>query len=197
MTPLTFDEADRVETRRINARLATFPRFRVRSVWERHLIQTLLVARQISRDPSVRRTGLKPETHVIEANGHAVKVRVLRPAGPCRGVYLDIHGGGWAIGNARMDDPLNAERVLSCGIATVSVEYRLMPKYTIEAAMDDCETAACWLLDHGKEVFRTDRLLIGGESAGAHLAAVTLLRLRDRIREPLPIAGAVLLLRRL
>ena len=37
-----------------------------------------------------------------------------------------------------------------------------------------------WLLDHARSEFGSDRLLIGGGSAGAHLSVVTLLRLRDR-----------------
>ncbi|MFB7510515.1 alpha/beta hydrolase, partial [Streptomyces broussonetiae] len=45
---------------------------------------------------------------------------------------------------------------------------------------DDCEVAARWLVDHSAAEFGTRRLLIGGESAGAHLSVLTLLRLRDR-----------------
>ncbi|MGK5731938.1 alpha/beta hydrolase fold domain-containing protein [Streptomyces sp. URMC 124] len=43
-----------------------------------------------------------------------------------------------------------------------------------------CEAAARWPADHAEAEFGTRRLLIGGESAGAHLSVVTLLRLRDR-----------------
>src|SRR6185503_269450 len=35
-------------------------------------------------------------------------------------------------------------------------------------------------LEHAEAEFGSGRLLIGGESAGAHLSAATLLRLRDR-----------------
>jgi acetyl esterase/lipase len=44
---------------------------------------------------------------------------------------------------------------------------------------DDCEVAARWLVDNAKEEFGTDVLTIGGESAGAHLSSVILLRMRD------------------
>ena len=37
-----------------------------------------------------------------------------------------------------------------------------------------------WLIENTAVEYGTDRLLIGGESAGAHLSALTLLRLRDR-----------------
>ncbi|CAM5718446.1 Carboxylesterase NlhH [Streptomyces alboniger] len=62
----------------------------------------------------------------------------------------------------------------------VSVEYRLAPENPFPAGPDHCEAAARWLVKHAVDEFGTDRLLIGGESAGAHLSVVTLLRLRDR-----------------
>src|SRR5947208_1724414 len=43
------------------------------------------------------------------------------------------------------------------------------------------EAAASWLLEHAADEFGSDRFLIAGESAGAHLAAVTLVRLKDKL----------------
>jgi acetyl esterase/lipase len=97
-----------------------------------------------------------------------------------RAVYLDIHGGGFFMGAALMDDHPNAALARRAGVATVSVEYRLAPEHPYPAAADDCEAAALWLLGNAKREFGTERLLIGGASAGANLAVVTLLRLRDR-----------------
>ncbi|MFI6875879.1 alpha/beta hydrolase fold domain-containing protein [Streptomyces sp. NPDC050400] len=65
-------------------------------------------------------------------------------------------------------------------LAVISVDYRLAPEHLFPAGPDDCETAARWLVKHAATEFGTERLLIGGESAGAHLSVVTLLRLRDR-----------------
>jgi acetyl esterase/lipase len=62
----------------------------------------------------------------------------------------------------------------------VSVEYRLAPEHPFPAGPDDCEAAALWLIREAESRFGTSRLFIGGESAGAHLSAVTILRLRDR-----------------
>ena len=97
-----------------------------------------------------------------------------------RAVYLDLHGGGFFMGSALMDDRPNAALARRAGVATLSVEYRLAPEHPYPAAADDCEAAALWLLANAKREFGTDRLLIGGASAGANLAVVTLLRLRDR-----------------
>jgi acetyl esterase len=62
----------------------------------------------------------------------------------------------------------------------VSVEYRLAPEYPYPAGPDDCEAAAAWLVQNATAEFGADALTIGGESAGGHLAAVTVLRMRDR-----------------
>jgi acetyl esterase/lipase len=121
-----------------------------------------------------------PRARTIAIPGPAgdVPLRVIAPEAP-RGVYLHIHGGGWTWGTADEQDPW-LERLATRGIACVSVEYRLAPEHPYPAAPDDCEAAALWLVREGAAGFGTDRLLIGGESAGAHLSLVTLLRLRDR-----------------
>ena len=97
-----------------------------------------------------------------------------------RGVYLHLHGGGFTIGSARQQDPLLAAIATRCAVAVVSVEYRLAPEHPYPAGPDDCEAAALWLAAQAQAEFGTDRLVIGGESAGANLAAVTLIRMRDR-----------------
>jgi acetyl esterase/lipase len=79
------------------------------------------------------------------------------------------------------DEDARAERLATaCGLAVVSPHYRLAPQRPYPAGPDDAEAAAAWLLANAAREFGTDRLIIGGTSAGAHLAALTLLRLRDR-----------------
>jgi acetyl esterase len=68
----------------------------------------------------------------------------------------------------------------ACNVAVVSVDYRLAPEAPYPAGPDDCEAAALWLIEHAGREFGADRMVIGGLSAGAHLSAVTLVRLRDR-----------------
>ncbi|KAA5837000.1 alpha/beta hydrolase [Saccharopolyspora hirsuta] len=96
------------------------------------------------------------------------------------GVYLHIHGGGWAFGTADGQDEKLWQLAVEARLAVVSVEYRLAPENPFPAGPDDCEAVARWLVDHAATEFGTRRLLIGGESAGAHLSVLTLLRLRDR-----------------
>jgi len=112
-------------------------------------------------------------------NGNKIELRVIAPARP-RGIYLHLHGGGWVLGGADMQDPMLERIADNTGQAVVGVEYRLAPEHPYPAGPDDCEAAAAWLVQNGKKEFGTDALTIGGESAGGHLTAVTILRMRDR-----------------
>jgi acetyl esterase/lipase len=112
-------------------------------------------------------------------DGNEIPLRVIAPANP-RGIYLHIHGGGWVLGGADMQDPMLERITDNTGQAVVSVEYRLAPEHPYPAGPDDCEAAAAWLVKNSKKEFGTDALTIGGESAGGHLSAVTVLRMRDR-----------------
>ena len=111
--------------------------------------------------------------------GNEIALRVIAPSEP-RGVYLHIHGGGWVLGAADLQDEMLEHIADNTGLAVVSVEYRLAPEDPYPAAPDDCEAAAAWLVKNAKAEFGADVLTIGGESAGGHLAALTVLRMRDR-----------------
>ncbi|WOI52639.1 alpha/beta hydrolase [Parvularcula sp. LCG005] len=115
-----------------------------------------------------------------EALDRKVPVRIIQPKAEARGVYIHIHGGGHTIGAADAQDQTLAHMADSLNMVVASVEYRLAPEHPWPAAGDDCETAAMWLKEQASKLFGTDVLMIGGESAGAHLAATTMIRLRDR-----------------
>ena len=116
----------------------------------------------------------------IPARAGPLRLRVARPPSAARGVYLHMHGGGWMLGAADLQDPDLTALAAATGLVAVSVDYRLAPEHPFPAGPDDCEDAARWLLAHGPRVLDAPPIFtIGGESAGAHLAVLTLLRLRD------------------
>ena len=121
-----------------------------------------------------------------------VAVRVFVPE-QVTGVFLHIHGGGWALGGANQQDVGLWRLARETRAAIVSVDYRLAPEHPYPAGPDDCEDAALWLVERARSEFGTSRLAIGGESAGAHLSVLTLLRLRDRhgIRDAFTAASLV------
>ncbi|MGI4847306.1 MAG: alpha/beta hydrolase, partial [Janthinobacterium lividum] len=118
----------------------------------------------------------------ITSGNAQIMLRIIAHPDPA-GVYLHIHGGGWMVGRADMRDGQLQKMADDTGMACVSVEYRLAPEHPYPAPVEDCEAAANWLIDHAMAQFGSQKLCIGGESAGAHLAVLTLLRLRKAGRQ--------------
>ena len=110
---------------------------------------------------------------------NGVPVRLMRPE-RIDGVYVYIHGGGWTVGKAWHSDEELWALAQHCNVAIVNIDYRLAPEHPYPAPPDDCEAATLWAVEGAGEELGSDRLVIGGGSAGGHLAAVTLLRMRDR-----------------
>ncbi len=138
----------------------------------------------------------RAEVITIEGKRGPIELRIIAPEKP-KGVFLHIHGGGWVLGANDTMDPRFVAMADTIGWATVSVDYGLAPEAPYPAGPDDCETAALWLVSEGAKRFGTTTFAIGGESAGAHLALVTLLRLRDRhgltpSREPIYMRAAMI-----
>ena len=132
----------------------------------------------------------RAETVTIDGKAGPINLRVIAPQSP-RGIFFHIHGGGWSIGAPELNDPLLESIADGANVACVSVKYRLAPENPYPAGPDDCETAALWVVREGTKRFGTSKLAIGGESAGGHLTAVTLLRLRDR-HNLTPFSAAIL-----
>lgn len=107
------------------------------------------------------------------AEGGPGRVRLSLPDGTPRGVYLHIHGGGWTFGEPEQLDGFNQRIARETGLAVASVKYRMSPENRWPGCADDCEAAARWALSEFD-----GPMMIGGESAGGHLTAVTALRLR-------------------
>jgi acetyl esterase/lipase len=109
------------------------------------------------------------------------------PDDPAQPLYLYFHGGAFVFGAGRFAMALGARAADDLGLTTFSVDYRTPPAHPFPAALED-----------GLAVYREllagaagRRIVIGGSSAGANLAAAVTLLIRDR-GLPLP-AAAVLL----
>ncbi len=142
--------------------------------------QVVRDAREAGKDwlpPIVRLDNAQQRT--IPGPSGEIPLRVFVPE-RVDGVYLHIHGGGWVLGAADHQDPMLWGIAEKANVAVASVEYRLAPEHPYPAGPDDCEAAAAWLAKNAGSEFGTDSLVIGGESAGGHLSAVTVLRMRDR-----------------
>ena len=136
------------------------------------------------------------EHHVVELGvvpgpGGDIEVRIIRPKGPASAVLISVHGGGWIIGSAADDDWLNDQLALRSQVATVSMDYRLAPENPHPAALQDVAAVISWVGNRSLSEFGTDRLLISGRSAGAHLAMHATIALRETRSDLLQRVAAV------
>lgn len=115
----------------------------------------------------------------IDGPGGKIPLRVIAPENP-RGVYLHVHGGGHVLGAADQQDRMLERIAEGTKLTAISIEYRLAPENPFPAGPDDCEAAALWVHDNLSD-FGGSKFAIGGESAGAHLSALTILRLRNKL----------------
>ncbi|WP_246226479.1 alpha/beta hydrolase [Pseudomonas atagonensis] len=174
---LAFSDDELAQMRRFNLKLAKLPRFRIRNRITPRLIQALLRVSQLRGASTLRKHGLNAENKIVGLPAARVPVRIIRPQTEAQGVVLDFHGGGWVIGNAQMNDALNIAMVKACNVTVVSVDYRLATSTPVEGQMADCLCAARWLLTDDE--FAGLPVIVVGESAGGHLAAATLLGLKQ------------------
>jgi acetyl esterase len=122
------------------------------------------------------------EDRVVPApEGHQIPVRIYRPRLDARlPAVIYYHGGGWVIGSLDSYDGL-CRRLASQGdCVVISVDYRLAPEFKFPAAPNDALTAFHWVAAQAAALnIDSRRLIVGGDSAGGNLAAVTCVRLRD------------------
>ncbi|WP_193609713.1 alpha/beta hydrolase fold domain-containing protein [Nocardioides lijunqiniae] len=85
---------------------------------------------------------------------------------------LYLHGGGFVIGDLDTHDQLCRRLCAGAETVVVSVAYRLAPEAPYPAAVDDADAALRWVAEHRAELGGSEQVAVGGDSAGANLAAV-------------------------
>jgi acetyl esterase len=92
-----------------------------------------------------------------------------------RPTLLYLHGGGWVQGGLDTHDALCAKMAAWAGIRVISYDYRLAPEHKFPAGLDDCLTCFRAMVATPSEWgVDATRIVIGGDSAGANLAAAML-----------------------
>lgn len=95
-----------------------------------------------------------------------------------------LHGGGFVIGDLETNDPPSRLLCAHAGVHVLSVDYRLAPEHPFPAAIEDARAALGWAREHADALGADpERVLIGGDSAGANLATVAA-RLETREGRP-------------
>jgi acetyl esterase len=115
----------------------------------------------------------------VDRAGAPIRVRVYRgttehPAP----ALLYCHSGAFLLGNVDTDHARCVTLARTARCVVVSVDYRLAPEHPYPAALEDC-LAVLHRLRDGAWGADAARLAVGGNSAGAGLAAAVALRARD------------------
>ena len=98
-------------------------------------------------------------------------------AGP---LLLFFHGGGWQVGTLDIYDRPVRRLAVDSGAAVLAVDYRLAPEHPFPAGLDDCYAVTAWARENLDQLGADGSFLaVGGESAGANLAAAVAQRSRD------------------
>jgi arylformamidase len=93
------------------------------------------------------------------------------PNGTPRGTFLFVHGGYWrAFG--KDDFSFVAPVLVEEGFAVAVMDYDLCPEVTVATIVDECRRALLWLASEGARNGVGGPVVVGGHSAGGHLAAM-------------------------
>lgn len=127
--------------------------------------------------PARRRPSPKDVEVVTLPSGIALRVH-HPPQGASGSGLVWIHGGGYILGDAAMDDRLCRQRARELGTTVVAVDYRLAPTDPFPTPLHDCYDALRWLA--AQSTIDPARIAVAGASAGGGLAAALALLARDR-----------------
>jgi len=109
-------------------------------------------------------------------------VHLPAASGPA-GLVVYVHGGGWRRGSRRRF-PFAVSTFTEAGLALACIDYRLSAEAIFPAQLRDVYAALSWLAARASELdLDTSSVLLWGESAGAHLAALAGLGARDAAGE--------------
>jgi acetyl esterase len=120
-----------------------------------------------------------------------IPYRLYAPANDVTGDlpgFVFFHGGGMVAGSIETHDQVCVALAQATGCRLVSVGYRLAPEYKFPAAVEDAIAATRWVAGQASALgIDAARLVVGGDSAGATLAAVVC---QDSLRNAGPAIAA-------
>lgn len=88
-------------------------------------------------------------------------------------VHIYVHGGAWTTGDKKRVGVRRAKAYTDEGGILVALNYRLSPKHTHPAHVEDVAAGVKWVFDHiSKYGGNPENVVLSGHSAGAHLVAL-------------------------
>lgn len=144
--------------------------------------------RGVGKLPNVDGVEIRDVMIPVDHAGTQRRLRLYRPTGSAgsRPAMLWIHGGGFIIGTPEQDEAHSLELCQRLGMVVAAIDYRLAPEHSYPVPMEDCYAALEWLYANSDDLqIDRARITVGGNSAGAGLAAGLALLAHDRGKVPL------------
>jgi acetyl esterase len=124
-----------------------------------------------ARDVAVGRI----DNFIIPGPGGEIRARGYAPvaaSGPLPALIY-FHGGGFVAGSLESHDGLCRQFAAEGSFKVIAVDYRLAPENPYPAAVDDAWAATQWIEQNAADLgVDAGRIAVGGDSAGAMLAAI-------------------------
>lgn len=109
------------------------------------------------------------------AGAELIRDRRVPPADGDGPVILYLHGGAFVACGANSHGGIVTAISRFAESPVLVVNYRLIPKYSIDMALDDCYDGYRWLRECG---YQPDQIVLAGDSAGGYLALALTQRLK-------------------
>lgn len=130
----------------------------------------------------------------IDGPGGPLTLRFYTPrgvSGPAPTLVF-LHGGGWIYGDLESHDALCRFLAEEAQVRVIAVDYRLAPEAPFPAGYEDSWAAFQWVTANAAQIgVDPARIAVGGDSAGANLAAVIA---QAAVREGIPAPAFQLLI---
>ncbi|MEV4622671.1 alpha/beta hydrolase [Asanoa sp. NPDC049573] len=143
-------------------------------------LDDLAAARELERTLATQTTRSADDVEIVELaakrrDGSTLPLRLYRSTRWQRStlpVLLFIHGGSFVTGGLHSEDNRCIHYAREAQVAVIAVDYRLAPEHPFPAAIEDCQDALEWIVEHAPALgCDPSRVALGGLSAGGCLAA--------------------------
>lgn len=143
-------------------------------------VDRLKEARIVAHRPPIPMAWVEPVAIPGPAGTMDARLYVPAEAGDPSPLLVYFHGGGWVIGGLDTHDDPCRFLAAHAGTRVLSVDYRLAPEHPFPAAAEDAFAAYEWATANTARLGADPgRIGVGGDSAGANLAAAACLTARE------------------
>ena len=156
-----------------------------------HIVRMLFTIGDLKRDLGWKKPrnvdSVENISYAEDDKWHLLDVYHPRKATGPLPVIVNIHGGAWVYGDKKVYAPY-CMYLASRGFAVINASYRLAPRHTFPAPLEDVGKMVEWVFHHSDEYgLDLSNLFFVGDSAGAHLAtAYTAIQLNEAYAKSFP-----------